>query len=140
MGKTKKGKKRMKMIGKVEVPQEALLAVCKSRAIKTICCHIFLIQNLLYTASYSRFHYLLFMKLEIFISSIDQTMVIRNGADVLLRQLFSYFGLNGFKWLGLIFLISYLITFLIHKRKLQNTKLNLIYLPFMILKASYGLC
>ena len=27
MGETKKGKKRMKMIGKVEVPQEALLAV-----------------------------------------------------------------------------------------------------------------
>ena len=54
----------------------------------------------------------------VFISSIDQTMVIRNGADVLLRQFFSYFGLNGFKWLGIIFLISYLITFLIHKRKL----------------------
>ena len=71
----------------------------------------------------------------IFISSIDQTMVIRNGADVLLRQLFSYLGLNGFKWLGIIFLISYLITFLIHKRKLQNTKLNLIYLPFMIFES-----
>ena len=62
-------------------------------------------------------------------------MVIRNGADVLLRQLFSYFGLNGFKWLGIIFLISYVITFLIHKRKLQNTKLNLIYLPFMIFES-----
>ena len=71
----------------------------------------------------------------VFISSIDQTMVIRNGADVLLRQFFSYFGLNGFKWLGLIFLISYLITFLIHKRNLQNTKLNLIYLPFMIFES-----
>ena len=71
----------------------------------------------------------------IFISSIEQTIVIRNGADVLIRQLFSYFGVNGFKWLGIIFFISYLITFLIHKRKLQNTKLKLIYLPFMIFES-----
>ena len=61
--KQKKGKKRMKMIGKVEVPQEALLAVLQIEIIKTICCHIFLIRDLLYTAFYSRFHYSLFMKL-----------------------------------------------------------------------------
>ena len=71
----------------------------------------------------------------IFISSIDQTAVIRNGADVLLRQLFSFFGLNGLKWLGIIFLISYVVTFFINKRKLQSTKLNFIYLPFMILES-----
>ena len=71
----------------------------------------------------------------VFISSIDETLIIRNGADVLLRQLFSYFGFNGFKWLGFIFLLAYVVTFFIHKRKLQNTKLNLIYLPFMIFES-----
>ena len=71
----------------------------------------------------------------VFISSIDQALVIRNGADVLFRQLFSFLGLNGLKWLGSIFAVAYLSAFLIHKSKLFNTKLNLIYLPFMIFES-----
>ena len=41
---------------------------------------------------------------------------MRNGADALMRQILSALGFNGFYWMGAIFFIGFLITYLFQKQ------------------------
>ena len=71
----------------------------------------------------------------IIIISSENLITMRNGADVLMRQVLSFFGLNGMYWLGLIFLMIYIVIFIIHKTKWNQINVKYSYLPIMILES-----
>ena len=77
----------------------------------------------------------LIYELGIIINSNESIILMRNGADVLLRQILSFFGLNGIYWLGLVFFVAYLITFFFHKSKMKQNEINIIYLFIMIIES-----
>tara|TARA_B100001250_G_scaffold413954_1_gene449939 strand:+ start:845 stop:1564 length:720 start_codon:yes stop_codon:yes gene_type:complete len=73
----------------------------------------------------------------IIINSNNNMISMRNGADVLMRQILSFFGLNGIYWLGFIFLISYVITFFIHKKKIKQNEIDNLYLFIMMIESLF---
>ena len=77
----------------------------------------------------------LIYELGIILNSNESIISMRNGADVLLRQILSFFGLNGIYWLGLVFFVAYLITFFFHKSKMKQNEINNIYLFIMIIES-----
>ena len=77
----------------------------------------------------------LIYELGIILNSNESIISMRNGADVLLRQILSFFGLNGIYWLGLVFFVAYLITFFFHKSKMKQNEINIIYLFIMIIES-----
>ena len=77
----------------------------------------------------------LIYELGIIINSNESIISMRNGADVLLRQILSFLGLNGIYWLGFIFFVVYIIIFLIHRSKMKQNKINNIYLFIMIIES-----
>ena len=77
----------------------------------------------------------LIYELGIIINSNESIISMRNGADVLLRQILSFLGLNGIYWLGFIFFVAYIIIFLIHRSKMKQNKINNIYLFIMIIES-----
>ena len=77
----------------------------------------------------------LIYELGIIINSNESIISMRNGADVLLRQILSFFGLNGIYWLGFVFFVAYLITFFVHKSKIKQNEINNIYLFIMIIES-----
>ncbi|MFL2997450.1 MAG: type II CAAX prenyl endopeptidase Rce1 family protein [Candidatus Neomarinimicrobiota bacterium] len=77
----------------------------------------------------------LIYELGIIINSNESIISMRNGADVLLRQILSFFGLNGIYWLGFVFFVAYLITFFFHKSKMKQNEINNIYLFIMIIES-----
>ena len=79
----------------------------------------------------------LFYELGVFITSKENIISMRNGADVLLRQVLSFFGLNGMRWLGILFLIAYLIIYIIHKKKWNKIQLYTFYLPIMMIESLF---
>ena len=83
----------------------------------------------------------LFYELGVFIISKENIISMRNGADVLLRQVLSFFGINGMRWLGIIFLIAYIIIYIIHKKKWNKIQLHTFYLPIMMIESLFwSLC
>ena len=52
----------------------------------------------------------------ILLSSSTALISMRNGADALMRQILSALGFNGFYWIGGIFFIGFLITYLFQKQ------------------------
>ena len=79
----------------------------------------------------------LIYELGIIINSNESIISMRNGADVLLRQILSFLGLNGIYWLGFIFFVAYIITFFIHKNKTKQQEINNVYLFIMIIESLF---
>ena len=66
--------------------------------------------------------YFLFYEIGIFFTSQDDLAVIRNGADALMRQALSRFGIIGLYWLGALFFIAFLVTFILQKNQWKKSK------------------
>lgn len=65
--------------------------------------------------------YFIFYEIGIFFTSQDDLVVIRNGADALMRQALSRFGIIGLYWLGALFFIAFIITFIAQKKKWKES-------------------
>ena len=64
--------------------------------------------------------YFIFYEIGIFFTSQDDLVVIRNGADALMRQALSRFGIIGLYWLGALFFIAFIITLIAQKKNGKN--------------------
>ena len=56
--------------------------------------------------------FFLIYEVGIFLTSNENLNIMRNGADALMRQILSTFGLVGLYWMGAIFFIAIILTFL----------------------------
>ena len=65
------------------------------------------------------------------LSSRDDMVQMRNGADALLRQILSTVGLHGFYWMGGIFFLGILLVFFSKRKSWQKRELSFNYLAFM---------
>lgn len=68
----------------------------------------------------------------IFITSSQDLIIMRNGADALMRQIFSALGVNGLYWMGVLFFIGFLMVFLIQRKYWKETPINVEYLFLMM--------
>ena len=57
---------------------------------------------------------------------------MRNGADALMRQILSTFGMNGFYWMGVIFFLGFTIVFIYQKQYWHDMEINSEYQPIML--------
>ena len=74
----------------------------------------------------------LIYEIGIIISTSDEMMVMRNGADALMRQILEIFGVHGHHWIGAIFFSGFIITFILHRKYWENTAIHGDYLLLMI--------
>ena len=58
--------------------------------------------------------------------------VLRNGADVLMRQILSTFGVTGLYWMGGLFFVGFIVAFIIQKKYWEETKVHGDYLLLMM--------
>jgi len=65
--------------------------------------------------------YFVFYEIGILFTSQDDLAVIRNGADALMRQALSRFGIIGLYWLGGLFFIVFIISFILQKKKWKES-------------------
>tara|TARA_Y100001970_G_scaffold89845_1_gene113217 strand:+ start:443 stop:1162 length:720 start_codon:yes stop_codon:yes gene_type:complete len=66
----------------------------------------------------------LLYELGIFLSTSNEMISMRNGADALLRQLLSAFGMNGFYWIGVVFLLGFIIVFWLQKKFWEHMEIK----------------
>ena len=81
--------------------------------------------------------FFLIYEIGIFFTTKDDILVLRNGADALMRQILSNFGLVGLYWLGLFFFIIIIITFYIQRNFWSNTKIIGNYFFFMMFESLF---
>ena len=62
---------------------------------------------------------------------------MRNGADALMRQILSALGFNGFYWMGAIFFIGFLITYLFQKQYWNDIEIESRYLILMMIESCF---
>ena len=53
---------------------------------------------------------------------------MRNGADALMRLILSALGVNGLYWMGVLFLIGFLMVYFIQYKYWEETPINVEYL------------
>lgn len=68
----------------------------------------------------------------IFLTSSDDLLVFRNGADALMRQLLESFGIFGLYGMGAMFLIGFIVIFIIQFKFWKGTNIHGDYLIIMI--------
>ena len=68
----------------------------------------------------------------ILLTSNNNYFVLRNGADVFIRQILYTFGISGLYWLGGLFFIGFIITFFIQRNYWRGQKINGDYFLFMM--------
>ena len=73
----------------------------------------------------------------ILLSSSTALISMRNGADALMRQILSAFGFNGFYWMGVIFFIGFLITYLFQKQYWNDIEIESRYLILMMIESCF---
>ena len=71
----------------------------------------------------------------IFLISSDDLPVLRNGADVLIRNLLESMGLIGIYSTGIILFIGFFLVLFLQRKTLMGTAFNKQFLPFMILES-----
>ena len=79
--------------------------------------------------------FFLLYEIGIFFTTKDDILVLRNGADVLMRQILSNFGLIGLYWLGLLFFITVIITFYVQRNFWSNAEIIGNYFFFMMFES-----
>ena len=67
--------------------------------------------------------------------SKDDILVVRNGADFLMRSILESFGIFGLYGLGAIFLIGFIITYLFFFNDKSNNNVRADYLFIMIFES-----
>ena len=77
----------------------------------------------------------LIYEIGIFLTSSDDMYVLRNGADALMRQILSTFGLTGLYWIGVIFFIGFIITFIIQRKYWEETEIHSDYFLLMMVES-----
>ena len=68
----------------------------------------------------------------IFLTSSRDMVSMRNGADALMRQILSAFGMNGFYWKGVIFFLGFILVFIYQKQYWYDMEVNSEFLPLML--------
>ncbi|SVC28999.1 uncharacterized protein METZ01_LOCUS281853, partial [marine metagenome] len=74
-------------------------------------------------------------ELGLFIISARDIPQLRNGADVLMRNVLEAFGLLGMYGFGFMVLFGFLLVFIIQRKKWKDTEFNLGFLFFMFVES-----
>ena len=77
----------------------------------------------------------LIYEIGIFLTSSDDMFVLRNGADALMRQILATFGITGLYWVGLIFLIGFIIAFILQRKYWEETQIHSDYFLLMMVES-----
>mgnify|MGYP006177705287 CR=1 FL=1 len=70
----------------------------------------------------------------VFISKSD-SIVVRNGADFIMRQTMQYFGIIGLYGFGSLLLLGFILTYYLHIKNENNKELNISYFILMSLES-----
>ena len=71
----------------------------------------------------------------IFLSSSSALVLMRNGADALMRQVLSALGINGFHWMGGIFFFGFILTYFYQKQFWRKIEIEANYFGFMFFES-----
>jgi len=71
----------------------------------------------------------------IFLTSSDDMFILRNGADALMRQILATFGIAGLYWIGAIFFIGFIITFILQRKYWEETQIHSDYFLLMMMES-----
>ena len=74
----------------------------------------------------------LIYEIGILLTSADDMLVLRNGADALMRQILATFGVSGLYWMGGIFFVGFIIAFILQRKFWQETQVHGDYLLLMM--------
>ena len=77
----------------------------------------------------------LIYEIGIFLTSTDDMFVLRNGADALMRQILATFGIAGLYWIGAIFFIGFIITFILQRKYWEETQIHSDYFLLMMMES-----
>mgnify|MGYP001590244734 FL=1 len=77
----------------------------------------------------------LIYEIGIFLTSSDDMFVLRNGADALMRQILATFGITGLYWVGVIFFIGFIITFILQRKYWEQTQIHSDYFLLMMVES-----
>ena len=77
----------------------------------------------------------LIYEIGIFLTSSDDMFVLRNGADALMRQILATFGITGLYWIGVIFFIGFIITFILQRKFWEETQIHSDYFLLMTVES-----
>ena len=77
----------------------------------------------------------LIYEIGIFLTSSDDMFVLRNGADALMRQILATFGITGLYWVGVIFFIGFIITFILQRKFWEETQIHSDYFLLMTVES-----
>jgi len=77
----------------------------------------------------------LIYEIGIFLTSSDDMFVLRNGADALMRQILATFGIAGLYWVGAIFFIGFIITFILQRKYWEETQIHSDYFLLMMVES-----
>lgn len=61
--------------------------------------------------------------------------ILRNGADALMRQILATFGIAGLYWIGAIFFIGFIITFILQRKYWEETQIQSDYFLLMMMES-----
>ena len=89
----------------------------------------------LYSFYFLLFLYSLYMKLVFFAISASDLPLLRNGADVLMRQVLEIFGVFGAYGFSGTFLIGFIVAFLRQKKNLMSSAIHGEYLLTMFFES-----
>ena len=64
----------------------------------------------------------LIYEIGILLTSADDMLVLRNGADALMRQILATFGVSGLYWMGGLFFVGFVIAFMLQRKFWQETR------------------
>ena len=81
--------------------------------------------------------FFLLYEIGVFFTTKDDILVLRNGADALMRQILTNFGLVGLYWLGLLFLVITIITFYVQRNFWSNIEIVGNYFFFMMFESLF---
>ena len=74
----------------------------------------------------------LIYEIGILLTSADDMLVLRNGADALMRQILATFGVSGLYWMGGLFFVGFIIAFILQRKFWQETQVHGDYLLLMM--------